>query len=150
MPASEPADGTRTAVLAYLAALNAGDADAVAACVSEDFVNEHTSARGRTVSGRQAYRERLPAFLAGFPGLRYEVEDLLVDGDRAALAYRMTAEMVVDGGRAPVAVRGVFRFRVRDGLIASRGDAWDGEDGARQLAAATAPGARGDAATPGG
>jgi steroid delta-isomerase-like uncharacterized protein len=130
------ASDTRAAVLTYLAALNGRDPDAVASCVTEDFVNEHTSARGQSLVGRQAYRERLPAFLAAFTGLRYEVEELLVDGERAAVAYEMTAELSADGRCAPIAVRGVFRFGVRNGRISHRVDYWDGEDVARQLAAA--------------
>jgi ketosteroid isomerase-like protein len=147
MAPSEPSPATRSAVLTYLAALGDGDPDAVAACVTEDFVNEHTSARGQSLVGRQAYRRRLPAFLAAFAGLRYEVEELLAVGDRAAVAYRMTADVAVDGGRAPIAVRGVFRFGVRDGLICHRVDYWDGEEVARQLAAHEAEG-RDDAAPP--
>lgn len=131
--------GTRAAVTAYLAALNAHDPDAVAARVTEDFVNEHTSARGSSLVGRAAYRERLPGFLGAFTGLHYAVEELLVDGDRAALAYRMTASVQQEGGPpAPIDVRGVFRFTVRDDLVAARADYWDGEVVAAQLAAATA------------
>lgn len=134
---------TRAAVTAFLDALNGGDPDVIAARVTEDFVNEHTSARGRSLTGRAAYRERLPGFLAAFAGLRYEVEDLLVDGDRAAVAYRMTARMQRDGAaEVPVDVRGVFRFRVRDGLVAARADYWDGEVVAAQTAAVD--GAAGD------
>jgi predicted ester cyclase len=139
---------TRAAVLAYLDALNTGDPDRIAAAVTEDFDNEHTSARGVRVRGRAAYRERLPGFLAAFAGLHYELEDLLVDGDRAAVAYRMTGRMHAApmlaahaplGGdpRVLITVRGMFRFRVRDGLIAHRVDYWDGEQVAAQLAAAT-------------
>jgi steroid delta-isomerase-like uncharacterized protein len=121
-------EATQAAVDRYLAALNAHDPDAVAAAVTEDFVNEHTSARGTSVTGRAAYRERLPGFLAAFDGLRYEVEDHIVDGARAAVPYTLTA--TVDG--RPVRIRGVFRFTVRDGLIAHRVDYWDGEDFRRQ------------------
>ncbi len=107
--------------------------------MTEDFVNEHTSARGSSLTGRAAYRERLPGFLTGFSGLRYDVEELLVDGDRAALAYRMTALMQRDGAPAvPLDVRGVFRFHVRDGLVAARADYWDGEVVAAQIAAVDA------------
>ncbi|WP_243715320.1 nuclear transport factor 2 family protein [Micromonospora sp. KC207] len=102
---------TRAAVLRYLSALNNRDADAVAACVSVGFVNEHTAGLGRGVVGRAGYRERLDGFLAEFADLHYEVEELLVDGDRAALAYRMSFRLV-SAGRAPVRVRGMFRFRV--------------------------------------
>lgn len=125
---------TAEAVTAYLDALNAHDGDAIAACVTEDFHNEHTSALGRSVHGRAAYRERLTGFLAGFADLHYELEDLLVAGDRACAAYRMTFRAAgSDGVERPVAIRGVFRFRVRDGLIAHRVDYWDGLEYQRQV-----------------
>ena len=105
----------------YLEALNSGDPDRIAACVSEDFYNEHTSALGHSRRGRASYRERLPSFLAEFAGLHYEVEDTIVDGARAAVAYTMTCRYQ----GTPVSVRGVFRLRVEDGLIAHRVDYWD-------------------------
>ncbi|MER7169166.1 nuclear transport factor 2 family protein [Micromonospora sp. NPDC000207] len=130
------AERTRDGVRRYLDALNAGDADAIAGCVSADFVNEHTSAAGRSVAGRAGYRARLDGFLADFVALRYEVEEVLVDGDRAAVAYRMSFRLASAGG-APVTVRGVFRFRVdSDGLVAHRVDYWDGAEVTRQIAAA--------------
>ena len=125
---------TAEAVTAYLDALNAHDGDAIAACVTEDFHNEHTSALGRSVHGRAAYRERLTGFLAGFADLHYELEDLLVAGDRACAAYRMTFRAAgSDGVERPVEIRGVFRFRVRDGLITHRVDYWDGLEYQRQV-----------------
>jgi steroid delta-isomerase-like uncharacterized protein len=126
---------TGAAVLAYLAALNAHDPDRIAASVSEDFVNEHTSTMGHSRSGRADYRAALTGFLAEFDDLHYDVEDLIVEGDRAAVAYRMSFKMVSAGG-SPVSVRGMFRFRVdADGLIAHRIDYWDSGEVRRQLAA---------------
>lgn len=116
------------AVLDYIDALNGGDAERIAACVTEDFVNEHTSAVGHSLRGRAAYRERLPQFLGEMAGLHYEVEDLVVDGDRCALAYTMTAAWCGH----PFSIRGMFRMRVRDGLIAHRVDYWDSLDFLRQ------------------
>lgn len=53
----------------------------------------------------------------------------------------MTARMQREGAPAvPVDVRGVFRFRVRDGLVAARADYWDGEVVAAQIAAVDGPG----------
>ncbi|GAA3955288.1 hypothetical protein GCM10023085_42420 [Actinomadura viridis] len=127
---------TRAAVLRYLGALNRHDADAVAGCVAEDFVNEHTSVLGRGVIGRAAYRERLGGFLADFAGLRYEIEDLVVRDVRAVLAYRMSFRLV-SAGNVPVRVRGVFRFWVgADGLVARRVDYWDSGEVTRQIEAA--------------
>ncbi|MGW4201899.1 ester cyclase [Streptomyces sp. NPDC004726] len=121
----EAADETRRAVESYVAALNGGDADRIAERVTEDFHNEHTSALGQGLHGRAAYRERLTGFLAEFTGLRYETEDLLVDGDRAALAYRMSFRWAGAAHRPEVRIRGMFRFRVRDGAVAHRVDYWD-------------------------
>lgn len=107
---------------AYLDALNAHDADRIAACVSSDFVNEHTSTGGVSRVGRAAYRAALDEFLGAFADLHYEPEQLLVDGSRCAVPYRMTA--VLQG--LPLDVRGVFVFVVDEaGLIGKRTDYWD-------------------------
>ena len=123
---------TRAAVEAYLDALNAHDADAIAGCVADDFVNEHTSTLGHSRRGRAEYRRALGAFLADFGDLRYEVEDVLIDGDRAAVPYRMSF-VLRSAGDAPVSVRGVFVFRVEAGLVAHRTDYWDSGEVKRQL-----------------
>jgi ketosteroid isomerase-like protein len=125
---------TVDAVRRYLDALNAGDADAAAAAVTDDFLNEHTSARGTNVCGRADYRARLGEFLAQFRGLHYAPEEVIVEGERAAVPYRMTCLWVDDSGREhPVSMRGMFRFRVRDDLVAHRVDYWDGEEFRRQV-----------------
>jgi ketosteroid isomerase-like protein len=131
---SEQAARTRAAVLAYLDALNAHDADRIAACVSADFVNEHTAAGAVSRFGRTEYRAALDGFLADFQQLRYDPEQVLVDGDRCAVPYRLTATVRSAGDRA-IAVRGVFVFAVDDDdLVAHRIDYWDSGEVARQLA----------------
>jgi ketosteroid isomerase-like protein len=128
-------DTTRT-VLAYVDALNTGDPDAIAATVTEDFRSEHICSLGHGLEGRAAYRERLPVFLGQFTRLRYEAEDLIVDGDRAAVPYRMSCVWIDDEGTGhPVSLRGLFRFRIRDGAIAHRVDYWDGTEFLRQVRA---------------
>lgn len=106
----------------YLGSFAGGDPDDIASRVTEDFVNEHTSAMGRGCEGRDAYHERLPGFLGGFVGLAYEIEDVVADGDRVVVAYTMRARWQ---GDAPIEVRGVQRLTVRDGLVARRVDYWD-------------------------
>ena len=85
------ASAVRETVSEYLAALSSHDVDRIVACVTDDFVNEHTSALGSTSNGRDTYRGRLPGFLGQFEGLRYDVVDTIVEGERAAVRYRMTA-----------------------------------------------------------
>lgn len=121
----------RTIAERYLAALTAGDVGTVAALVAEDFVNEHTSAIGVGSVGREAYRARLPGFLGGFDGLRYDVVETIEEGDRVAVRYRLTARF--DGH--PVDVPGVMLIEVRDGLIARRTDVWDSLTFLRQTGA---------------
>lgn len=139
---TDPAE-TRAAVERFLDALNAGDPDRIAACVTDDFHNEHTSTLGQSLRGRAAYRERLPTFLGRFAGLRYDVEDLIVDGDRAAVAYRMSCRWRdpddPDVLARPVTIRGVFRFRVAGGAIAHRVDYWDSGEFRRQITPAPIP-----------
>jgi ketosteroid isomerase-like protein len=105
----------------YLASFATGDPAAVVANVTDDFVNEHTAALGSGCTGRDEYARRVPGFLASMPGLRYEVEDVVADGDRVVAAYTLHTHV----NDRDVAVRGVMRFVVRDGLIAHRIDYWD-------------------------
>jgi ketosteroid isomerase-like protein len=107
----------------YLASFGEGDAAVVAAHVTEDFVNEHTAALGSGCVGRAEYASRVPGFLASMPQLRYEIEDVVVDIDGLRVVVAYTLHAVVN--ERPVAVRGVMRFEVRDGLIARRVDYWD-------------------------
>ncbi len=105
----------------YLAAFATGDPERVVAHVTDDFVNEHTAALGSGCEGKDEYARRVPNFLASMPQLRYEVEDVVADGDRVVAAYTLHTHV----NERDVAVRGVMRFQVRDGLIAKRTDYWD-------------------------
>ena len=93
----------------------------MAAHVDDDFLNLHTSALASPSQGKAAYRERLADFLATFSGLAYEAVDIVVEGDRAAAAYVMRAD--VDG--TPIEIQGMMRLTIRGGLIERRVDYFD-------------------------
>ena len=112
-----PADLCRS----YVESFAGGDPDAVAAHVTDDFVNEHTAALGSGCTGVDEYRRRLPGFLGSMPGLRYEVEDVIADGDRVVIPYTLHAHV----NERDIAVRGAMRFDVRGDRIARRVDYWD-------------------------
>ena len=114
---STPADICRR----YLESFATGDPDVVASFVSNDFVNEHTSALGSGCQGKDEYRRRLPGFIASMPGLSYEVESQIAEGDQVANAYTLRARV----NEREIAVRGMMRITVRDGLITDRTDYWD-------------------------
>lgn len=84
-------------------------------------MNDHTAALGSGCVGRDEYRRRLPGFLASFPGLAYEIEDVIGAGPRVAVTYRMTASPT----EGDVAIRGVMVIEVHDDLVAHRTDYWD-------------------------
>lgn len=121
----------RATVESYLAALSARDVAAVLACVSDDFHNEHTSALGSTSRGRDEYRSRLPGFLAQFSGLQYEVVDSIVEGERVAVRYRLTANFE----SYPIDIPGVMLFEVSGGVVTKRTDVWDSLTFLRQTGA---------------
>ena len=112
---------TSAVARSYLESFASADPDAIAAIVTDDFVNEHTAALSSGCEGKTEYRRRLPGFLASFADLRYDIEDLVAEGDRAAAAYTMHA--TYEGH--PIVVRGVMRILVRDGLVAHRTDYYD-------------------------
>lgn len=114
---SSPADICR----GYLEAFATGDADLVASFVTDDFVNEHTSALGSGCTGKDEYRKRLPGFIASMPQLRYEIERQITDGNQVANAYTLHARV----NDRDIAIRGMMRITVRDGLISDRTDYWD-------------------------
>ncbi len=107
----------------YFAAFDERDPDLIAASVSTDFVNEHTSALGASSAGRTEYRSRLPGFLQMFQDLHYELIDAIADRNQVAARYRMTA--TYDG--QPIDIPGVMWFVIRNGLIAHRADFWDSQ-----------------------
>lgn len=125
-------DGTDPVAVAmsYLASFATCDPDAIAAHVSDDFVNDHASALGNGCRGREEYRSRLPGFLSGFVDLRYEPEQVLADGSFVAVRYRLRA---VSNGR-PVDIRGAMFFEIADGAISRRTDYWDSLEYMRQTA----------------
>ena len=113
-----PADVARS----YLASFDTRDPDHIASHVTDEFRNRHTSALGSDCDGKATYRERLPDFLASMPGLHYEVEQLITEGDHVAAFYTMSGRWQ---GETPFTVRGVQRCHILDGQIAERTDYWD-------------------------
>ena len=110
-------------VLAYYAAFNRGDWDAMAAMLADDVV--HDLNQGARETGREAFA----AFLARMARCyREQLRDIVVmataDGDRVAAEYVVHGEyLVADDGLPPangqryVLPGGAF-FEIRDGAIA--------------------------------
>jgi ketosteroid isomerase-like protein len=112
-------------VSGYLASFATGDPDAVAGCVTDDFVNEHLSELGSGCRGRDEYRQRLAGFLSTFVGARYSIVSLaeVSTPDAGDVVVRYRFEATHEG--TPIDIPGVMWFGLRDGLIARRTDLWD-------------------------
>ena len=119
----------------YLASFSTGDAEVIAALVTDDFRNEHLSELGSGCVGRDEYRSRLAGFLGAFVDARYTIvavgalglaggepstDDAFADGEVVA-RYRFEAEC--EG--IQIDIPGMMWFEVRSGQIARRTDLWD-------------------------
>lgn len=93
--------------------------------LSPDFFSHDWPANGQ--KGPQAFRNYYRAFKKALPDARYEVKDILADGDRVAVHWVMrgtySAEFpgieVTPAGQQ-VTLRGVAIYRVDDGKLAER------------------------------
>jgi len=103
-------DDTRAAVERFHEALNAHDIDAVAACITDDCLFEDTTPpNGTRHVGRDAMLDAIRRFFADSPAAHFDIEELVIAGDRALLRWHYAW---ADGH-----VRGVDVIRVRDGRV---------------------------------
>jgi steroid delta-isomerase-like uncharacterized protein len=107
----------------YDAALNAHDADAVAALFAENAVVEQAVQGGNVFQGRAEIRGWVAANLSGIPDLRVTTESVIAAGDRAAWAwvyqgaYTGQYPGLPAGQGQPVELRGASFFEFRGGQI---------------------------------
>jgi ketosteroid isomerase-like protein len=110
------------AALSYLESFSTGDPALIAAHVTADFANNQMGVLGQCFTGQDLYRERLSGFLGAFANLKYYAEEVICDGNKVAVVYRMTAE--VDG--RGINIPGVMMITLRGEKICQRNDYWDG------------------------
>lgn len=107
-------------------AFNAGDVDAIAACVTPDFrwimARGPEAPHGRIVEGREALRTALADRGRELSGVRFSEAQVFAAGEFVVGTFRMTATRRADG--AAVDLRGCDIYTLRDGLIASKDSYW--------------------------
>ncbi len=109
---------TLAAVERFNEAFDRHDVDAVMDAMTEDCVFESTAPpAGERHEGQAAVRACWDQFFSTNPGARFDCEELVALGDRAAMrwTYHWPAE---DGGEGHV--RGIDLFRVRGGKVAEK------------------------------
>jgi len=105
-----------------LNAFSSGEPAQVAACVTENFVNQHLGLLGGGCTGRDVYLQRLAKFLTDFEQLRYEVLETCAHISHGSARYQMYFNQAGKAFEVP----GVMWFAFKDGAIAQRTDCWDG------------------------
>lgn len=123
----------------FYAAYNAHDAAAAAALYADDA--SHTeAASGRSRTGRAAIKRGLAGFLGMLDDLRLDPGARVHAGDHSLVFYRMRGRMTRAIGPHPargqeIALDGVHRFVLRDGMIVETHDYWDEAAFMAQIAA---------------
>lgn len=98
------------------------DAAALAADHTEDGLVDSPLAGG-TARGREAIEKLYTMYLSAFGDMKFEQDELLIDGDRVALLARVSGTdtggfMGMPPTGRPVRFPTVFFFELRDGRIA--------------------------------
>ena len=112
-----------------IAAYNTHDLDRATALFAPDYVGDDV-AQALPQHGRDGIGRVLSFYFLAVPDLRITMDDLIVQGDRAALAWTMngthrgTLLRIPASGRQ-VSVRGISTFTLRDGQIVRALYIWD-------------------------
>ena len=119
----------RDVICAWVDAFNRRDADAASALYHPDAVNTQFAAGG-PVSGRGAIRDGLAEFFRAFPDSFTRTENLVVEGEWAALEWSGGATWrAAFAGHPPngrsFTLRGCGFFRIVNGLIVEQRGYWD-------------------------
>ena len=96
-----------------------GNIDAADELVSEDFRHH---APFPTPQGREGFKQFLAQFRQAFPDVTSTTEDVIVDGDKAAIRYTARGTHRGDFMDIPptgreIAVQGISVYRVADGKV---------------------------------
>lgn len=122
---------------------NAGDAAAIAALVTPDYVRHDPN--GPEVRGPAAERQLVELYRAAFPDLRFTIEHLVAEGDLvvAHLTVRGThrGELLgIPPTGTPITLAAMELYRIRDGKVAEQWVALDALGLLQQLGAVPTPG----------
>ena len=121
--------------------MNAGDVDGYLELYA-DNVTVHGYPPG--VEGKEGITEFYRAFRNAFEGFQLAVEDVMAEGDKVAVRYRITGThsgelMGVPGSGNEVDIEGQSFFRFENGRVAERWQSLDGANLMTQIGALPAP-----------
>jgi steroid delta-isomerase-like uncharacterized protein len=85
---------------------------------------------GRDIRSVAEFKEARTQLMNAFPDLRIEVEDIIEQGDKAAVRWHVTATHAGDGlgfaaTQRPVVARGITWQEIRNGQVVRAWDSWN-------------------------
>jgi steroid delta-isomerase-like uncharacterized protein len=133
----------KAVVLRAFEEINRGDLDAASGYVAPDM-----ALNGERI-GREAYKWRDEAMRAAFPDLRYDIEDLVAEGDTVVARWRMTGThegdlagptMSVPPSGKRIDLRGMSLCRIEGGMVAENWESFDMMEFLGQIGVIRSPG----------
>ena len=122
---------------------NRGNDATITELASADAVIHGLGEGGRKLAGAEGFRHFYRLFRSAFPDLHVTVEDIIAEGDKAAVRITFTGTHTGDGLGIPATGRnvnatGIIITRWRDGQIV---EGWNEFDAAGMMQQLTAPAA---------
>ena len=135
-------DETKALVRRYFAIVDGGDVTALEAVLAPDF-RLHMAGMPAALD-RAAASGMLAGLLAGLPGVRHELRELVAEGDRVAVRLDAVGThggefLGVPASGRPVTIAAMNLFRVHDGRIAEQWVQMDALGALQQIGAMPAP-----------
>ena len=123
------ASAPRALIDQLIAAWNAHDLDAVMACYDPAYEGTDTG-EATAQQGSVALRKMVRRWFRAFPDLRVEAETVIVEGEHAALGWRLSAThrgafMRIPPTQRQFTMRGTSLMTIRSGRIARGSRIWD-------------------------
>jgi len=123
------AETNRRRIIELIDAWNAHDPARVAACYAAGYIGKDVGMAGQQ-RGPGDMRKVMQYYLRAFPDLRIELDDLIIDGDRAVIVWRLHGTqqgtfMKIPPTQQRVAVCGATIVELQAGLITRATRIWD-------------------------
>jgi len=109
--------------------LNRGDASTADAAFAPNCI-VHLTGVPQPISGIEAWKDAVRAFLTAFPDIHFTIEDQIDSGDRVAMRWHARATHTGPLGPLPptgrnIAIDGLIFDRVENGMIVERWEQLD-------------------------
>jgi steroid delta-isomerase-like uncharacterized protein len=116
---------------------NRGELDACDEILAADYIG-YIPGQPEPIRGREAFKQMVAAYRAGFPDVHLTVDDVFAEGDRVAVRWMSRGThtgslMGIPPTGHAMEVMGISLFQVVDGMVAKEWEGFDTMGMMRQL-----------------